>query len=393
MQAQRIAKVAAAVALLALAVLGGFFATSQLQRTVPIVPGVQGCWRLEGSARQTACLSKEFSSGAAETAKGLDGAERATAVIGYVRRADRLAADDDRLGGVCHPAMHELGRSEGSRAADAGKVPTYPTSGASQLCTAGYVHGLSEGYLAGTPDADVASVFPKLCHEPAARSGCAHGVGHALLRAHAGDRWKTAAPAAVDGCNSLDTPWPADCHDGVFMELAMRTKPDTATPDQYVDACRTADDRDAALGLSCWGYLGLSLTTNDVPIEDTPGWCAKAPGSGEFPCIEGYGRDLGVDDVTRCGAHDLRAVLVERCIEGAIGLQVGSGHVTGKFARSACGKFDSTQLVDYCRGAVTRYARGRAQVEAGADTGDNAGDDAGTDTAPHADDPAAMTTA
>lgn len=358
-------KIVAICAIVVGATAAGFIAVNKLQRVVPIVPGVQGCWRLVGTAAQTDCLSGEFVDGARESAEGLQGVKRDQAVIKYVRRADVLAANDAQLGGVCHPAMHELGRNEGDRAAKANGFPTFPDGGTSRLCTAGYVHGLAEGYLKDTPNANVARVFPSLCQQANARSGCAHGVGHAVLRAHGGDAWKTAALDAVTRCDTLPSDYRGNCHAGVYMELAMRTKPDRVSTEAYVEQCTEADDRDAALGLSCWGYLGLSLATNDVPIADTPTWCAKASGSGQFTCVEGFGRDLGVKGVSSCEDDRLRAALTQRCIEGAMGLQVGSGHVTKAQAKAACQSLDAKQNVTYCTAAVQRYVAGRAAVASG----------------------------
>jgi hypothetical protein len=358
-------KIVGICAIIVVAAVAGFVATSHLQRVVPIVPGVQGCWRLQGISAQTDCLSEQFVDGARESAADKTGAERDQAVIAYVRRADKLAASDPQLGGVCHPAMHVLGRDEGVRAAHADRFPTFPDGGTSRLCTAGYVHGLAEGYLQDTPHANVARVFPNLCQQANARSGCAHGVGHALLRAHSGDAWKTAALDAVSRCDTLPGAYHGNCHDGVYMELAMRTQPDRVSTSEYAQQCRAADDQDAVLGLACWGYLGLSLTTNEVPLADTPAWCAKASGSGQFTCIEGYGRDLGVRKVASCENAALRTALVQRCIEGAIGLQVGSSHISKAQALHACQSLDATANASYCTGAVKRYVAGRSAVAAG----------------------------
>ncbi|MCW2922751.1 MAG: hypothetical protein JWM98_155 [Thermoleophilia bacterium] len=350
-----------AVAVLALAVAGGWAATNLFQRTVPIVPGVQGCWRLEGSARQVTCLSDEFSSGADEAAGDASGADRDRAVIAYVRRAERLAAGDPRLAATCHPSMHALGRREGARAAREGRAPTFP-GGSSQLCTAGYVHGLSEGYLEHTDAADVAPVFAKLCHDVKARSGCAHGVGHAFVRGQAHAPAASAARAANAHCDDLPGAYPVNCSDGVYMELAMRTQPSAVPVAEYRRACEDAGS--AGHELACWGYLDLDLTSNDVPIEDVPAQCLKASVPGQFTCIDGYGRNLGVAGVPKCGQLDARVALQQRCVEGAIGLQVGSGHVTGAAARARCRSVRPASLARYCASAVSRYLGGKAAVEA-----------------------------
>lgn len=348
-----------AIAVLAIAIAGGWLATSQFQRAVTIVPGLQGCWRLEGSTRQVACLSEEFRDGAAATAGDAKGVKRDRAVISYVRRAERLAAGDPRLAATCHPSMHQLGRDQGRRAAAEQRVPQFP-GGSSQLCTAGYVHGLSEGYLEGTASADVAAVFPQLCSDPASRSGCAHGVGHALVLGRGSESPVEAATAAAGRCEDLPDEFPTNCQDGAYMELAMRTEPEPVTVDDYVGTCRTAT---AGRELACWGYLGQNLASNDVPLDQVPASCAKATLPGQFPCIDGYGRELGVARVSRCGSASRRPALQERCVDGAIGLQIGSGHVSRAEARSGCGTIARASLQDYCRSAVQRYLRGKAAVE------------------------------
>lgn len=350
------------IVLLLATVGGGWAATNLIQQTVPIVPGVQGCWRLEGSARQVGCLSKEFSNGADLAAGKTDGAARDEAVIEYVRRAERLASSDTQLAGTCHPSMHDLGRREGARAAGEGRVPGFP-GGSSQLCTAGYVHGLAEGYLASKPGADVAMVFPKLCHDDAAVEGCAHGVGHALVRSEL----KQSAPdisadRSVEACGDIPAKLRSDCTNGVYMEIAMRTSPEPVSVRDFSEICGDLDDSDREL--SCWSYLSLSFSANDVGREDIPTWCARAPLPAQFTCIEGYGRQLGVRDVAECSKVSGPPPLRERCIDGAVGLQVGSGHVAASDAKSSCSSLQGDGLRGYCRRAVARYTVGRKAVEA-----------------------------
>lgn len=349
------------VAVLAAAIAAGWIATSMLQKTVNIRSDLSGCWRLEGTVAQTDCVSDQFLDGAAAAADGRTGTGRDAELVSYVAEQERAAAADSRLGRICHPAMHALGRREGSFAADQGRVPEFP-AGSSQLCTAGYVHGLAEGYLTGTPDADVARVFPELCHDPAAREGCAHGVGHALLRAHASEAVATASRAAVDRCRDLPGDFPVNCLNGVYMELAMRTTPAPVSPSQYVRTCDHATDVDQAL--ACWSYLGLDLGTNDIGLRDVPAWCARADRPGQLACIEDHGRDLGIDRVGMCADAGGDVNVSKRCIEGAVALQVGSGHVTAGHARSKCTQLHENDLERHCRDAVTRYARGRDQVVA-----------------------------
>lgn len=357
---RRLLPIIGALALLVATAVTGWLLTSTLQESTHIGSGFNACWSKKGGSSQIECLSARFEAGAADATKGLNGSERDERLLAYVRVAEVRAAEDARLGGLCHPAMHKLGRSEGSRSARAGSVPAFP-AGSSQLCTAGYVHGLAEGYLTGTPDAEVAKVFPSLCHVTKAREGCAHGVGHALIRARTTESAGTAAVAATRRCEDLPGEYPMNCMNGVYMELAMRTQPRPVAPSAYVESCRTAADVDRAL--ACWGYLTQNLTTNDIPISDVPQWCARADLPGQYPCIEQYGRALTVDGVTKCESSAERDRLRERCVDGAIGLQVGSGHVSADEAREACATIDDDSLRSYCTTATGRYARGRRTVE------------------------------
>jgi hypothetical protein len=353
--------VAGAIAL-ASALLLGWHVTSILQdSTSSETSAYAACWKLEGTSRQVDCLADGFVAGARSATSGKPDHEREGAIIAFVRAQEARAADDASLAGICHPAMHVLGQNEGRRAARLDSVPTFPEA-STQLCTAGYVHGLAEGYLVGTPAADVRTVFTQLCHDPDARTGCAHGVGHALLRARTDERPIQAAAAATRRCTELPGTFGANCMNGVYMELAMRVRPAKVEPDAYVAACHRVANVDAQL--ACWSYLGLNLTTNDVPLAQVPEWCAKASLPGQFTCIEEYGRDLGVAGVAGCERLEVRSELQQRCVDGAIGLQVGSGHVSRQEARSTCSNLGTVALARYCRAAADRYARGHSAVEA-----------------------------
>ncbi|MCW2926379.1 MAG: hypothetical protein JWM86_347 [Thermoleophilia bacterium] len=341
---------------------GGWLVTSRVQQTVAIVPGLDGCARLTTSAERIECLSDEFADGAAQSADGATGARRDERVIEYVRRAETLARGNPTLADTCHPSMHRLGRREGARAGAEGRTPTFP-GGSSQLCTAGYVHGLAEGYLARTPNIDAAKIFPGLCHDPSSKPGCAHGIGHALLRSVPNRSADNTSPALTD-CETLPENFIASCRNGVYMESAMRTGEAVISPARYAAGCGASESVERAL--SCWSYLPQSLTAHDVPLDEYPGWCARSTLPGQFTCIEAYGRQLGVEGSPACGRSGDIPELRQRCIEGAIGLQVGSGHVSPAEARSTCGGIKDSSLVAYCRRAVERYSSGRAKVEADA---------------------------
>lgn len=346
---------------LAVALAAGWLVTSSVRGPASAPSQYSECWRLDGSVEQIACVSDRFIDEAKAAAAGSTGNDRSDAVNDFVRSREQLASTDPMLAGICHPAMHELGRAEGRHAASTDTIPRFPEA-STQLCTAGYVHGLAEGYLVGTPTADVTAVFPKLCHDESARTGCAHGMGHALLRARVDDRPVEASAAAVSQCADLPASFPDNCMNGVYMELAMRVEPTRVSPDDYVSTCKGASVVDEEL--ACWGYLGLNLTTNGIPLEDAPEWCLRASLPGQFQCLEEHGRDLGTARVAQCESIDARIQLLERCVDGAVALHVGSGHVSSQDANNACDDVESSRLRSFCRGAVKRYSSGRKAVEA-----------------------------
>lgn len=351
----------AAGAVLVATVGGSWFVTTALRTQNEASSRYGSCWTTSSTIEQTNCLSDAFVRGARKSTEGLSGTKRTNAQLKFVRSTERDAAADPRVANLCHQALHELGRAEGARVIKERESPSFP-SGSTQLCTAGYVHGLSEGYLSGTPDADVAAVFPQLCHETSAREGCAHGIGHALLRARATDPPIPSARAAIRSCGALPESFPTNCMNGVYMELALRSDPTSVPSAAFVETCNAA--RSVTETLSCWSYLGLNLRTNDIALDATPTWCAKADLPGQFQCIEEYGRALGVESVDSCARVPGRVELKGRCIEGAISLQVGSGHVSSDDAADACRSLANSRLEELCTSAVKRYAKGRRLVEA-----------------------------
>lgn len=339
------------VLVLSAALVAGWGITSFAGGRVQLLPGLAGCWRLDGSAAQSRCAEAEFRDDVQEAARGRDGRSREAAMIASVESVDVQARADGRITGVCHQAMHDIGRSEGRRAAGADTVPNLPQAG-SRVCTAGYVHGLAEGYLASTPRADAARVYPRLCHEATTRENCAHGIGHALLQARADQSAPVASQGAGTACTTLPEPVHGVCRGGVYMELAMRTGDTRVRPDDYIATCTA---QPTAARLSCFEYLGLSLTTNDVAREEVPAWCARAPRTEQGLCIDGWGLDLGLDRISQCASLDER-FLEHRCVDGALRTELASRHATPAEAERRCRELEMP-LRRYCTGAVDDAGR------------------------------------
>lgn len=341
-----------AVAVLVAAVAGSIAMTA-LQRHVPVVPGEQGCVRLKTTVAQRDCLSSVMRDRIADATDALGGGggdrERAQMVERLVGELDERVVDEPAIGVNCHQAMHVVGRADGERAARRGFVPDFPAN-STNLCTAGYVHGLAEGYVTKAGQPAVATVFPQLCHDSDAAPGCAHGLGHALVSRDAqaaGDR--SLAPQLA-ACDTLPPAHVGDCANGVFMELAMRSE---VSPAQYTSLCVAQHGMPQE---SCFGYVPLSALTADQPLGSIPALCrgAALPAAARS-CMDGWGRGLGVRGVARCdGAWS--PDLARACIRGAVGLQVASGHVLARAASSACRKLDASALQSACVAEVERAA-------------------------------------
>lgn len=347
--------------LVLVAAIGGAWFVSERAQRADQRSEYAACWSSAKSTERIDCVSDRLLQEAGSRASGRSGQARGEAIAAFVRDRERAAADDAELAAVCHPAMHELGRTEGRTVAREAGLPVFP-AGSSQLCTAGYVHGLAEGYLVATPDAEVMAVFPKLCHDADVREGCAHGVGHALVRARSDDGAAAAAAGASRACGELPDELATNCRNGVYMELAIRTDPVVAV-DEFIDTCRSiaaVDER-----LTCWGYLSSAMATNDVPLERVPAACARADLPGQFTCVEQYGRSLGALRVDQCEGSSTRFEVRARCVGGALGVHVGSGHVSESEARDACLAIDEGRLERRCLTSVGRFASGRRDVEAG----------------------------
>jgi hypothetical protein len=133
-----------------------------------------------------------------------------------------LARGDQQLDLQGHQIAHALGRfAVAQRNHDAAVFaecrPTF---------LSGCYHGVLEGWLAGHPGADAASLRG-LCSSPAmaqlppyAFRECAHGLGHGLAGMHGHDLF-----AALPGCDTALATELArrECYDGVFMENVVHS--------------------------------------------------------------------------------------------------------------------------------------------------------------------------
>jgi hypothetical protein len=132
---------------------------------------------------------------------------------------DRLADTDHTVRNQGHPLAHALGRYAMARGRDIAVLGE-----CKPLFQSGCYHGVLEGYFLQGGTIDQASAG-RICASRQAQGvrgfellECWHGLGHGLMVRYEGD-FRRALPI----CDALETAQARrECHDGVFMERAIR---------------------------------------------------------------------------------------------------------------------------------------------------------------------------
>jgi hypothetical protein len=219
-----------------------------------------------------------------------------------------LARGDSALDLLGHQLAHALGRyAVAQRGYDAAVFaecrPTF---------LSGCYHGVLEGWLAGHPGADAASLRGLCASEaisrlpPYAFRECAHGLGHGLTGMHGHDLF-----AALPDCDvALPTALARrECYDGVFMENvvhslgteqfnvgdAMAGHHAHAKDDLKLlradDPAFPCDSVDASHAPSCWAYQPVVFFG---AFHDDMGQilraCDAAPSGSVGACYRGIGK-------------------------------------------------------------------------------------------------------
>ncbi|AHG93075.1 hypothetical protein J421_5540 (plasmid) [Gemmatirosa kalamazoonensis] len=208
------------------------------------------------------------------------------------------AARDSNLALMGHVVAHALGRFAVARAHDDPKVFA--------LCTpefeAGCWHGVMEGYFtsprAASDSAVARPALDALCPSIVAAGRarlplleCAHGMGHGLTA-----RARNDITRALAGCDALSAPdMRGECHDGVFMEIAVRaTEPRAGTNDatflRKADPRFPCDSVAAAYQPSCWEYQPIMVDELTHDVSRTAKFCAEAPEPSMAACHHGLGK-------------------------------------------------------------------------------------------------------
>lgn len=231
-----------------------------------------------------------------------------------LERLEVLAARDSAVRDVGHTLAHGLGRFVVAQRQ--GDPAVY--ADCLEIFQAGCNHGVMEAYFssprAASADAVAPSSLDKLCGT-VTRAGaprlvkleCAHGMGHGLVARYHGD-----LRSALGACDHLTTSDARrECHDGVFMENAVRgtASPDVRVGDEAVQArvsahrhevaplvkrgdlaypCSTIDDRYRA---ACWTYqpiiIAVAARGNTEILVRT---CDSAPREFVDECYRGVGK-------------------------------------------------------------------------------------------------------
>ena len=237
---------------------------------------------------------------------------RRAGVAQALQRLESLASADtgiDKMGPVI---AHALGRFVVAKRD--GDPAVY--AGCREVFQAGCHHGVMEAYFASPRAATADAVTPRaldaLCAQ-IARPGaarlvaleCAHGMGHGLLARYRGN-----AREALGACDHLTrSDARQECHDGVFMENAVRA---TASADMRVgdaavqagtaareqaplvrrgDPTYPCDDIADTHRASCWKYQPIIIVDvvrgNEARTLDA---CGRAPDDFQDECYFGIGK-------------------------------------------------------------------------------------------------------
>lgn len=229
-----------------------------------------------------------------------------------LRRLESLAATDTAMHSRGHVIAHALGRF--AVAQRGGDPAVY--AGCREVFQAGCNHGVMEGYFASPRAADADAVTPPALDSLCARISppgaarlvaleCAHGMGHGLVVRYRGE-----VRQALGACDHLThRAAREECHDGVFMENAVRgtTSADMRVGDAAVRAGAASRERPALVRrndlsypcgdvatpyrASCWKYQPIIIA--DVVRGDerrTLEACARAPEAYREPCYFGVGK-------------------------------------------------------------------------------------------------------
>lgn len=331
-------------AIFAIAAAAGLFGSQMLQSSVPLLPGEAGCKRLYSGSARAKCYGEAINKDLSADLRGLTGATYQKHLDFYLHGVDNRAAKDKSLRDICHQAMHVVGRSSGQGFATQGKNLVFPHHSA-RLCTAGYAHGLVEGYLQqGGAISNLPILFQHMCVTKSAESDCAHGLGHAVMRR------LDSTSDSIAKCTSLNAERIDDCANGVYMEVAIRNKPISLT--NFASMC--SKQAGANLKSDCFFYLPGLANAKGLPIAKTIEACNTYAGDYLADCAEAVGRMQGIESLPTC--TKVPASVAQPCMQGALRLALSSKLVTPAQARKRCTTKLPAKYHKDCLALVTEFA-------------------------------------
>lgn len=266
-----------------------------------------------------------------------------------LQRLETLAAQDSVIRDMGHTLAHGLGRfavaqREGDPAVYADCV---------EIFQAGCNHGVMEAYFASPRAAIAEAVTPSsldtLCRTiTRARAArlvgleCAHGMGHGLVARYHGD-----VRSALGACDHLTKPDARrECHDGVFMENAVRgtASPDVRVGDAAVQAGVSAHRHEVA-PLVRRGDLAFPCSTIDDPYRAAC-WTYQ-------PIIIAEGAKGDVDVLVRT-CDGAPAEFIDECYRG-IGKQGSGWWEDQERVAQLCERVPAARRSECVAGAVESY--------------------------------------
>jgi hypothetical protein len=245
-------------------------------------------------------------------------------------RLRALAARDPAMFSQGHVVAHALGRFA---VASRGDDPAVYAQCREDF-QAGCYHGVLEGYFTSPRAAPDSAVSPRaldaLCSAIVAPGAtrlptleCAHGMGHGLTA-----RARNDFRQALRSCDALtDGDARGECHDGVFMEVAVQgTTPGAPSGSGALlrrdDLRYPCDSVAAGHRASCWKYQPMIAYAFTRDLPRAVGLCAEAPAASQASCYHGVGKQAvgwvrdarGVVDACRTPGESTH---VDACIAGA----------------------------------------------------------------------------
>lgn len=263
-------------------------------------------------------------------------------------RLERDTRQDARTSTMCHLLAHEVGKAAFFKL----RSFTLAIQFRSEVCNAGFTHGVIEAFFSTQNNLDDAVSTACKDMNPFGYKGwqCYHGIGHGIMVATGND-----LPATLQTCGRFDQASKRACINGAFMEN-FNTQ-ENLHPSRFLNKndpffpCETQSDADKN---DCYVYAPTYyLTLFPGQYEQAFAWCTKAPASYVDHCVTGVGSQAMKDMPYTPGdvaALCMRSAFVDQCIGGMIGMHLNYFANPAK-SRLVCDFFSDTQK-EYCLSLV-----------------------------------------